>query len=466
MVRLATVFVAVAFVLALAIGCMTEPKVAPAKPPQPKAKAQAKAGPSPTAAPVAPAASPRPGSDMVAKSERYKASTGAGRDVIRDLNSPIAPVYKSRTFGELTQVTFTRVGGDTDVDVSPTEDLIAFSSDRHAKNHNVYVKSSAGTVITQKTFGPFDCIQPVFSPDGARVAYASNKNGNYDIWIVETHANGSAVQVTFGDEDDMHPSWAPDGVNLVYCSYSSRTAEWSVMQSNVRTGELRDLGPGKFPSVSPDGTKILFQRARERDGFWCSIWTMNTDGTNQTEIVSSADWAAINPCWSPDGQFIAFATVNKSPEAKLEERIWRGDGIYVVATNGRELIQVTYDTAPDWEPSWSPRDGRIYFVSERNGFRNIWNVKSPVDVVASAPKTESAPAPQPEAAPVAQPAAAPAIPMPPVASAPMAPAPMAPVPMAPAPMAPALAPAVTAVSTGPTAPVGPAASAHNPVPAQ
>ena len=47
------------------------------------------------------------------------------------------------------------------------------------------------------------------------------------------------------------------------------------------------------------------------------------------------------------------------------------------------MMQLTADSQPDWEPCWSQRDGRIYFVSERNGFRNIWSIRPPVFSVAS-----------------------------------------------------------------------------------
>ena len=153
--------------------------------------------------------------------------------------------------------------------------------------------------------------------------------------------------------------------------------------SELNSGTVKDIAWGKFPQVSPDGARILFQRARNRAGFWYSIWTMNTDGTDQTEIIASADWAAINPCWAPDGRYIAFATVYKSPEAKLEERVWRGDDIFVVGVDGRALLQVTADPQPAWSPCWSSRDDRIYFVSERNGFRNIWSIRPPFSPVAS-----------------------------------------------------------------------------------
>lgn len=315
--------------------------------------------------------------------ESYTASIAHGQEVIADILAPMPPRYKSRTAGECIQVTFTNVGGDNSVDASPVDDLIVFSSDRHGEDYNIYVKSASGKTITQKTFAPFKEIQPRFSPDGTQIAFASQRSGNFDIWVIDAHTNGTAVQVTFTGQDELHPSWTPDGRKLVYSALSTRSGEWNIMLTDLDSGEVRELGSGKFPEVSPDGSKILFQRARKRDGFWYSIWTMNLDGTAQTEIVASADWAAINPSWSPDGQFIVFASVYKSPEAKFEERIWRGDDIYVVNTNGRGLQQVTMDTEPAWEPCWSKHDGRIYFVSERNGFRNIWSVKPPVYSVAS-----------------------------------------------------------------------------------
>ncbi|MCD6405114.1 MAG: PD40 domain-containing protein, partial [Planctomycetes bacterium] len=178
---------------------------------------------------------PQAGDTIEERSESYKASIDDGQSILGDITAPMEPRYKSRTPGELTQVSFTRVGGDNSVDASPVEDLVVFSSDRHSPDHNIYVKAPSGKTVTQKTFGPFDEIQPSFSPDGKRIAFACNKNGNYDIWIVETHANGTEVQVTFGDEDDLHPSWAPDGQSVIYSAYSSRSGEWNIMLTNLQT---------------------------------------------------------------------------------------------------------------------------------------------------------------------------------------------------------------------------------------
>jgi Tol biopolymer transport system component len=51
------------------------------------------------------------------------------------------------------------------------------------------------------------------------------------------------------------------------------------------------------PSVSPDGTKIVFERDVFGFPFSTYIWAMNADGTGKTQLTSSrADYA---PSWWP-----------------------------------------------------------------------------------------------------------------------------------------------------------------------
>jgi Tol biopolymer transport system component len=77
---------------------------------------------------------------------------------------------------------------------------------------------------------------------------------------------------------------------------------------NPDGSELMDLtgpDPGRSPSWSADGRKIAFT-----DGPCSQVSTINSDGTNVTQLTSSSSCEIVNqdPSWSPNGREIAFAS--------------------------------------------------------------------------------------------------------------------------------------------------------------
>jgi len=120
---------------------------------------------------------------------------------------------------------------------------------------------------------------------------------------------------------------------------------------------------------------------------WYSVWTLDIGYkfgkieamSAPSEIIHSDQWAAITPSWSPDGNYLTFASVRKSPLTQHQARIYRADDIWVVRADGSDLTQITDHPAPDWNPSWAPEAGnpygRIYFTSSRDGNPSIWSVR-------------------------------------------------------------------------------------------
>lgn len=290
--------------------------------------------------------------------------------------------YFTRASASLKQHTFAEVGGDFDPDLDPAGVRMVFASTRHNVQPDLYIKSVDGVAVTQLTSDPASDVQPTFSPDGTRVAFASNRSGNWDIWIIRVDG-GPPIRMTHGMADEIHPSWSPDGSTLVYCGMPSAGGQWELWTLDVDGGSTRRfIGYGLFPEWSPTGDTIVFQRARERDSHWFSIWTMTfVDGEPRypTELAAGPNQAMILPSWSPDGRRITFVGVPTTwagiESVTVPSTVGLSD-VWVMDADGRGKIRLTDGHTGNYAPVFAP-DGRMFFTSNRSGHENIWSL-SPV----------------------------------------------------------------------------------------
>jgi eukaryotic-like serine/threonine-protein kinase len=132
--------------------------------------------------------------------------------------------------------------------------------------------------------GPFDEVEPAFSPDGALLAYQSDEAGRWDVYVQRLNDNRRIVVSTTGG---AHPFWSPDGRGLYFTSEGRllRAPIYDGGQTGVRRGSdegqtgvrrgsdpsTRDLhvGPpqavseitdGRVVGVAPDGRVLVQQR--------------------------------------------------------------------------------------------------------------------------------------------------------------------------------------------------------------
>ena len=92
----------------------------------------------------------------------------------------------------------------------------------------------------------------------------------------------------------------------------------------------------------------------ERDGGF-EIYTMNADGSAQTNLTATSSHDEDEPSWSPDGSKIAYNTC-VAAERHLHDRRQRHSPEAVDEGAGN-----------DAEPSWSPDGTKIAFRSVREG---------------------------------------------------------------------------------------------------
>ena len=279
--------------------------------------------------------------------------------------------------GNLRHITFATEGADFDPAVAPDGKWLVFASTRHRADADLYLKRVDASAVTQLTGDPGKDVMPAISPDGKTIAFTSSRAGNWDLYLMDI-AGGQPIQLTHAPEAEIHPSFSPDGKWLVYCQFAEPAGRWELVLLELANPSVkRFIGYGLFPNWSPTENRIVFQRARERDPRWYSIWAIElVDGEalRPTEIVASANAAAITPDWSPDGKHIVFCTV-MDPGDRARDRARQSD-IWVVDIDGRNRVNLTRSQVTNLQPVWAC-DGTIYYTSNRGltDGENVWSLR-------------------------------------------------------------------------------------------
>ena len=184
--------------------------------------------------------------------------------------------------------------------------------------------------------------------------------------IMTMNPDGSGLTPVTGQAAFHAPVWSPDYRKIMYTVGDGGNPPIYTMSANG--SHVVQIGNGRVPRWSPDGRKIAFQRyVSTNDGSMESdVFVMNSDGSNVIRLTVSEAFDGV-PSWSPDGNRIAFSS-NRTGTAE----------IHVMNADGTGQARVTYCAAlaaDCWRPRWSPAAGdeRILynFVGITSSLRTI-----------------------------------------------------------------------------------------------
>ncbi len=221
----------------------------------------------------------------------------------------------------------------------------------------------------------------MLSPDGSKIAFQSNRTGDWEIFVMNTDGT-SLQQLTHSNGFDGGPVWSPDGKKIVFPSERDQDPEIYVMDADGSNQKRLTYTPGddSHPHWFPDGSTIIFNSARTSPDLtanwgkqWHELFSMNADGTGVKQITTFKT-VSTYPSVSPDGKKIVFRKVIDGPAFNWDlstNTNNRNSEVYVTDIDGRNGFNVSMSPAFDGWPCWSPDSERIIFSSNRNGPANV-----------------------------------------------------------------------------------------------
>lgn len=194
----------------------------------------------------------------------------------------------------------------------------------------------------------------------------ASESTNVDIISINVDDEDFSYEtLTIGGANNAFPSPSPDGKQVVFRSGRSGHKNLYIMDAlnGEKTGLFR-LTEGPWTDTmcnwSPDGDWIAFASDRTNPGGGgYEIFKIHPNGTGLQKVIQSGLGGRTNHPWfSPDGEHIVFTTdyagVSAEPISNPHHYQPYGD-IFVMRSDGSGLKRLTHNSYEDGTPSWSPK---------------------------------------------------------------------------------------------------------------
>lgn len=254
----------------------------------------------------------------------------------------------------------------------------------HYKDFLIDTISPVGNIMFNNESGGEINLSPVLSPDGKYITFLSNKNViNVDLLLAETKSNKVISTLTStlrkSHIDDFNyiedaGSWSPDGKQYIMTTFSKGTNKFLIatLQNNkvksTQEFEVEGIDAIINPEWSPDGKTILFNGLVKGKS---DLYLYNLENGKVTQLTNDL-YSDLQPSWSSDGSEIAFIS-ERGSDTDIDKQVYGTYRLCVFKLETKQII--VYDLFPGaniFSPQYSPHDSSLYFLSNADGYRNLY----------------------------------------------------------------------------------------------
>ena len=227
-------------------------------------------------------------------------------------------------------------------------------------------------------------VSPVISPDGKYVTFFSSRAlFSYDLYLADA-TTGQVIRKLASPSSDPHfdalnfvqssGAWSPDSKQFAFVVDENGKSDVAVL--NVATGKidrkvtLAGVGAVTGVSWSPDGTKMALAGLA---GGISDLYLLDLR-TEQVTQLTHDRYGDEMPEFSPDGQTIVFAS-DRGPGTNFQDLRYSPLQIATISvTGGPVTVYSPFPNAKEINPQYTPDGKDVLFVSNQDGFSDIYRL--------------------------------------------------------------------------------------------
>jgi TolB protein len=250
--------------------------------------------------------------------------------------------------------------------VSPDGKRILYSANRIESNLSTVSLLANGNAAGPPSIFASDTSSrntlPRFSADGKKIAFNRwrRTTGNH-IWVGDADGK-NLTQITNNPRGEAQANWLPGDDKVAFLSENDekRLVLWTVSIVTGKQEPLLDLGEGiTYAVLAPDGNHVAYNYIQ--NGV-INVWVASVHDGQRKQLTFEDEMGGF-PCWSSDGQWVAY-----------ERKRGRNDYLMLVSSKGGQPLQLVSDDGKSWPHDFSPDSKEIVFAGQRDGIWNIYTI--------------------------------------------------------------------------------------------